>query len=53
MLLLRSVQLALGVQAGEFSKWNKKTAKDFTDRWHTLRQFGCDPWGSWNYFNSL
>ena len=44
MLLFRSVLLGLDVQAGELSK-NKKTAKDFTDRWHTLRQFGCDPWG--------
>ena len=44
MLLLRSVQLASGFQAGKLST-NKKTAKDFTDRWHTLRQFGCDPWG--------
>ena len=49
MLLLRSVQLALDVQAGDFSN-NKKTANDFTDRWHTLRQFGCDPWGELELF---
>ena len=44
MFLLRSVQLALVFPAGELSKY-EETAKDFTDRWHALRQFGCDPWG--------
>ena len=49
MLLLRSVQLALVFPAGELSKY-EETAKDFTDRWHTLRQFGCDPWGEFEVF---
>ena len=44
MFLLRSVQLALVFPAGELSKY-KQTAREFTDRWHALRQFGCDPWG--------
>ena len=49
MLLLRSVQLALDTQTARFPK-HKKTAKDFTDRWHTLRQFGSDPWGELELF---
>ena len=49
MLLLRSVQLASVFPAGEFSKY-EETGKDFTDRWHTLRQFGCDPWGEFEIF---
>ena len=49
MLLLRSVQLALFFAAGESSKY-EETAKEFTDRWHTLRQFGCDPWGEFEAF---
>ena len=49
MLLLRSVQLASIFPAGEVSKY-EETAKDFTDRWHTLRQFGCDPWGELELF---
>ena len=49
MLLLRSVQLAMSLHAGEFAKW-KETTKNFTDRWHTLRQFGCDPWGELEVF---
>ena len=49
MLLLRSVQLALAFPAGEIPKY-EETAKDFTDRWHTLRQFGCDPWGEFEVF---
>ena len=52
MLLFRSVQLALNVQAGKLSE-DKKTAKDFTDRWHTLRQFGCDPWGELELFQLI
>ena len=43
MLLLRSVQLASVFPAGELSQY-EETAKDFTDHWHSLRQFGCDPW---------
>ncbi len=49
MLLLRSVQLALVFPQGELSKY-EEAAKDFTDRWHTLRQFGCDPWGEFELF---
>ena len=49
MFLLRSVQLALVFPAGELSKY-EETAKDFTDRWHALRQFGCDPWGEFEVF---
>ena len=49
MLLLRSVQLASVFPAGELSKY-EETAKDFTDRWHSLRQFGCDPWGEIEVF---
>ena len=49
MLLLRSVQLALDLQEGKFAK-RTQTAKDFTDRWHTLRQFGCDPWREFDLF---
>lgn len=49
MLLLRSVQLASVYPAGALSKY-EETAKDFTERWHTLRQFGCDPWGELEIF---
>ena len=49
MFLLRSVQLALVFPAGDRSKY-EETAKDFTDRWHALRQFGCDPWGEFEVF---
>ena len=49
MLLLRSVQLASVVPTGELSEY-EETAKDFTDRWHALRQFGCDPWREFEVF---
>jgi len=49
MFLLRSVQLALVFPEGEFSKYEEMT-KEFTDRWHALRQFGCDPWGEFEVF---
>ena len=49
MFLLRAVQLALVFPAGELSKY-EEAAKDFTDRWHALRQFSCDPWGEFAVF---
>ena len=44
MLLLRSVQMVLFLDAQASSKY-PDTAEEFTDRWHALRQYGCDPWG--------
>ena len=49
MFLLRSVQLALVFPAGELCKY-EEAAEDFIDRWHALRQFGCDPWGDFEVF---
>lgn len=43
MLLLRSVQMVLFLVAQEPSKY-PDTTEEFTDRWHALRQYGCDPW---------
>ena len=43
MLLLRSVQMVLFLVAQKPSKY-PDTAEEFTDRWHALRQYGCDPW---------
>ena len=49
MFLLRAVRLASVIPAGDLSKY-EETAKEFTDRWHALRQFGCDPWGEFEVF---
>ncbi len=49
MRLFRSVQLALDFSTGELSKY-RQTAREFTDRWHALRQFGCDPWRDFEVF---
>ena len=43
MLLLRSVQMVLFLAAQGPSKY-PDAAEEFTDRWHALRQYGCDPW---------
>ena len=49
MLLLRSVQLSAAFRTGEFSKWGV-ISKDFTERWHTLREYDCDPWNELEAF---
>ena len=43
MLSLRFVRVSAALQASEFSKL-ADVSKEFTERWHSLRQFQCDPW---------
>ena len=49
MLLFRSVQLSSAFRAGKFAKFQKLT-KEFTERWHVLRQYDCDPWNELEKF---
>ena len=49
MLILRSVRLSSAVRSGQFEKL-QEVSKEFTERWHVLRQYDCDPWSELEAF---
>ena len=51
MFLLQYVQMPLALITDEWSEFEKLRNK-FSKRWHTLRQYKCDPWNELNFFRS-
>ena len=51
MFLLQYVQMPLAFITDEWSEFEKLRNK-FSKRWHTLRQYKCDPWSELNFFRS-
>ena len=49
MLLLHAVRLSAAIQEGRYSELSE-LRKDFNDRWHSLRKYGCDPWNELDLF---
>ena len=46
MVLLKSVRLAK-------SLLSTTSNREFTRRWHSLKQYNCDPWGDLDFFQSV
>ena len=51
MFLLQYVQMSLAFGADGWSKF-EKLRNEFSKRWHTLRQYKCDPWSELKFFRS-
>ena len=51
MFLLQYVQMSLASGTDEWSKY-EKLRNEFSKRWHTLRQYKCDPWSELKFFRS-
>ena len=51
MFLLQYAQMSLAFGTDEWSKF-EKLRNEFSKRWHTLRQYKCDPWNELKFFKS-
>ncbi len=51
MLLLRYVDAPLAIKEADWSKV-QEIQKEFLERWNTLKQYKCDPWGELKTFES-
>ena len=51
MFLLQYAQMSLAFGTDEWSKF-EELRNEFSKRWHTLRQYKCDPWSELKFFRS-
>ena len=51
MFLLQYAQMSLASSTDRWSKF-EKLRNEFSKRWHTLRQYKCDPWSELKFFGS-
>lgn len=51
MFLLQYAQMSLAFGTDEWSKY-EKLRNELSKRWHTLRQYKCDPWSELEFFRS-